>query len=76
MEYSGNTMKVLPPDCAGRLPQNAADMKKTSPDIEDYHHINAGSRPGITAQILHYFNIGNRQFQAKKDRRGASWFAA
>lgn len=33
MEYSGNTMKVLPPDCAGRLPQNAADMKKTSPAI-------------------------------------------
>lgn len=33
MEYSGNAMKVLPPDCAGRLPQNAADMKKTSPAI-------------------------------------------
>lgn len=50
--------------------------RKGSSDIEDYHHINAGSRPGITAQILHYSNIGNRQFQAKKDRRGASWFAA
>ena len=33
MEYSGNMVKIPPPDCAGRLPMNAADIKKTSPAI-------------------------------------------